>query len=405
MSLRERTVRALQSLRREPAAAPRLSVIVPAFNVEDYLAESVESILAQTYRDVEIVVVDDGSTDGTAAVAQDYANRLPNLRVVSTPNRGLGAARNLGIRHARGELLAFVDSDDTVLPEAYESMVRVLDESGSDFVVGGFTRNFGEGPPSMPPRQRNLHSERRLGIRVDDFPQILGDVFAWNKVFRREFWDRAGLAFPEGIRYEDQPALTRAYLLAKSFDVLKRPVYFWRIRDEGTSITQGRRELDDLRDRFQTKRDSLALVKEHGSPQVLHMFYLDGLTMDMPVYFWHIPGCDDEYWRMLHTQMRDLWDGAPSFAGATIPVAHRLIAWLVVNDRRPEAEVAVAFAEQHRPVDVPVDDRGDHMVAKLPYWDDPSSGIPPEMFRLQERERAVRLERAAGSAAPDRSVT
>lgn len=404
MSLRERTVRALQSLRRQPAAAPRLSVIVPAFNVEDYLAESVDSILAQSYRDLEIVVVDDGSTDGTAAVARDYADRLSNVRVVTTPNRGLGAARNLGIRHARGELIAFVDSDDTVLPEAYESMVRVLDESGSDFVVGGFTRNFDVGAPSMPPRQRNLHRERRIGVSIDDFPQALGDVFAWNKVFRREFWERAGMAFPEGIRYEDQPTLTRAYLLAKSFDVLKRPVYFWRIRDEGTSITQGRRQLDDVRDRFQTKRDSLALVKEHGSPEVLRMFYLDGLTMDMPVYFWHIPGCDDEYWQLLHIQMRDLWDGAPSFAEATIPVAHRLICWLVANDRREQAEVAVAFAEQHRPIEVPVEARGDHMVAKLPYWDDPASGIPPEMFRLQEHERAVRLERADG-ATPDRSVT
>jgi glycosyltransferase involved in cell wall biosynthesis len=404
MSLRERTVRALQSLRREPSAAPRLSVIVPAFNVEDYLAESVESILAQSYRDLEIVVVDDGSTDGTAAVARDYADRLANVRVVTTANRGLGAARNLGIQHARGELIAFVDSDDTVLPEAYDSMVGVLDESGSDFVVGGFTRNFDVGPPSMPPRQRHLHGQRRIGVHIDDFPRALGDVFAWNKVFRREFWERAEMAFPEGTRYEDQPALTRAYLLAKSFDVLKRPVYFWRIRDEGTSITQGRRELDDVRDRFQTKRDSLALVKEYGSAQVLRMFYLDGLTMDMPVYFRHIPDCDDEYWRLLHTQMRDLWDGAPSFAEATIPVAHRLICWLVANDRRQQAEVVVAFAERHRPIEVPVDDRGDHMVAKLPYWDDPSSGIPPEMFCLQEHERAVRLERADG-ATPDRSAT
>jgi len=404
MSLRERTVRALQSLRKESAPAPRLSVIVPAFNVDHYLAESVESILAQSYRDLEIVVVDDGSTDGTAAVARDYADRLANVRVVTTPNRGLGAARNLGLQHARGELIAFVDSDDTVLPEAYASMVRVLDESGSDFVVGGFTRNFDEGAPSMPPRQRNLHRERRIGVSIDDFPQALGDVFAWNKVFRREFWQRAGMAFPEGVRYEDQPALTRAYLLAKSFDVLKRPVYFWRIRDEGTSITQGRRQLDDVRDRFQTKRDSLALVKQYGSPEVLRMFYLDGLTMDMPVYFWHIPGCDEEYWQLLHTQMRDLWDGAPSFAGATIPVAHRLTCWLVANDRRQQAEVVVAFAAQHRPIEVPVEDRGDHMVAKLPYWDDPSSGIPPEMFRLQEHERAVRLERADG-ATPDRSAT
>lgn len=399
MSLRQRTVGALRSLRTRPSATPRLSVIVPVYNVEEYLGECLESLLEQTYRDLEVVMVDDGSTDGSRAVADDYVSRFPNVRLVATDNHGLGAARNRGVRHARGEFLTFVDSDDTVPSDAFGAMVAVLEESRSDFVVGALKRNFGE-EYSLPPRQRKLHERRRIAITADDFPEILGDVFACNKVFRREFWDRAGMSFPEGVRYEDQPALTRAYLLANSFDVLKRPVYLWRIRDDGTSITQRRQELHDLRDRFETKRQSLALVKEYGSSRVLRTFYLDALVMDMPAYFWHVPGCDDEYWQMLHTEMRQLWEGAPSFAHATVPVAHRLIAWLVANGRRSQAEVVIAFADQHRPLDVPVQDHRDHMSAKLPFWDDASAGIPPEMYRLQDHERAVRLERAQGASIP-----
>lgn len=388
MTLRKRVGRVLHSLPRRHAT--RLSVIVPVYNVEPYLAECLDSIVGQSFGGLEVVVVDDGSTDGSGKVAQGYADRCPNVRVVTTANHGLGAARNTGVRHARGGLIAFADSDDAVLPEAYGAMASVLDESGSDFVVGSFKRNLEQGC-ILSPRQRRLHRERRLGLTVDDFPEILGDVFAWNKMFRREFWDRAEMSFPEGVRYEDQPALTKAYLTARSFDVIKRPVYFWRVREDSTSITQGRRRLDDVRDRFITKRDSLETVRRLGSDTVLQTFFLDGLIMDMPVYFRNIPGCDDEYWQMLHTEMRDLWDGAPSFALSTVPPAHRLTAWLVVNDRREEAEAVASFAERHRPVEVPVRDRSDHMIAELPFWDDPSSGIPPELYRLQEHERADRL--------------
>ena len=301
------------------AVAPALTVVVPVYNVEDYLPESLDSILSQSFHDLEVVIVDDGSTDGSHALAQRYADRHDRVRLVTTANHGLGAARNTGVLHARGELLAFADSDDAVLPDAYAGMVSTLDESGSDFVVGAVVRNFGVGPPTMSPRQRVRHGQRRLAITADDFPEIMGDVFAWNKVFRREFWDREGLSFPERVRYEDQPVLTRAYLTARTFDVIKRPVYLWRIRENSTSITQRRHEMDDLRDRFLTKRQSLQTVRELGSPEVLRTFFLDGLAMDMPGYIANVPGCSDDYWRMLQQETASLWDGAPSFALAKMP--------------------------------------------------------------------------------------
>jgi len=378
-------------------------VVVPVYNVEAYLPESLDSILSQSFDDLEVVIVDDGSTDGSSAVAQRYAAGHHNVRLVTTENHGLGAARNTGVSHARGELLAFADSDDTVLPDAYAAMVSTLEESGSDFVVGAVVRNFGAGPPSMSPRQRVRHQQRRLAITAADFPEILGDVFAWNKVFRREFWDRAGLAFPERVRYEDQPVLTRAYLSARTFDVIRRPVYLWRIREDSTSITQRRHELDDLRDRFLTKRQSLQTVRELGSPEVLRAFFLDALAMDMPGYIGNIPGCSDDYWRLLQQETASLWDGGPSFALAKIPPVHRLALWLVANDRRAEAETVARFAAGHRPMDVPVRERGDEMVAELPFWDDPQAAIPSELFRLQPHECEARRRRLASASAEDRA--
>jgi glycosyltransferase involved in cell wall biosynthesis len=401
--------RARQASRRAWGAlrgrAPRLSVVVPVYNVERYLGECLDRILEQSYDDLEVVLVDDGSTDRSAEIADRYARRHAHVRVVRTSNQGLGAARNTGVAHARGELLAFADSDDVVLPDAYAAMVSTLDETGSDFVVGAMKRNFPRGTV-LPPRQRVLHEERRLGITADDLPEILGDVFAWNKVFRRDFWDRVPMSFPERTLYEDQPALTVAYLSARAFDVIRHPVYLWRIRDDGSSLTQGPGKVADLRDRLATKRDSLDTVRRLGSAEVLRTFYNDPLAMDFPVRFRQIPGCDDEFWRMLHEGVRSLWADGPSFAHTTLPVQHRLVAWLVAQGRRADAEAVLAFAEEHVP-HLPVHhgptrdganpdganpdganpDGSGQWVAKLPFWDDASSGIPHELYVLQEHER------------------
>ena len=110
--------------------APLVSVVVPVYDVEAYLPEALDSVLAQSHRALEVVVVDDGSTDGSGALADDYAGRDPRVRVVHTPNRGLGAARNVGVRHATGEILAFADSDDVVPVDAYRILLRQLSATG-----------------------------------------------------------------------------------------------------------------------------------------------------------------------------------------------------------------------------------------------------------------------------------
>jgi glycosyltransferase involved in cell wall biosynthesis len=400
VALRER-VRRVARVRRGGERAPRLSVVVPVYNVQDYVADALDSILGQTYDDLEIVVVDDGSTDDSHAILERCAEQHRRIRLVVTQNRGLGAARNLGVQHARGELLVFADSDDLVPPKAYEVMVGTLDRTGSDFVVGAAQRVREDRKLPLSRRQVVLHGERALGVTIDERPEMLGDVFAWNKMFRRTFWDRHALAFPERVRYEDQPTSTKAFLVADSFDVLRAPVYLWRVRDDRTSITQRRHESDDLRDRLATKRMTLDLVLQLGSPQVVRRFYDDGLSMDLQRYFREIPHCDDEYWRLLSTGIRELWADGPSFATSTMPVQHRVVAWLVLAGRRQDAARVVAFVEAHVP-DLPVTpDEGGALVAMLPFWDDPASGVPVELYRLNAEDVAAYERRQARRARSD----
>ena len=117
-------------------AAPTLTIIVPVYNVESYVAETLDSLQRQTLKHWEAIIVNDGSTDGSAAIVDRYAKIDRRIQVVHQVNAGLGAARNVGIQHARGKFLTFLDSDDIIPDDAYAAMVESLNKSKSDFAVG-----------------------------------------------------------------------------------------------------------------------------------------------------------------------------------------------------------------------------------------------------------------------------
>ncbi|MFD0528604.1 glycosyltransferase family 2 protein [Kitasatospora arboriphila] len=177
--------------------APRLSVVVPIYNVERYLEECLDSIAAQTFSDLECVMVDDGSKDGSAAIAEAYAAKDSRFRLVRQENKGLGAARNTGYRHiADGtEFLAFVDSDDTLPPSAYELMIGTLDETGSDFCTGNVQRFRAVGYYQSG-GHRKPFKETRLRTHITEVPTLVTDRTAWNKVYRRSFFDGAASSTP-----------------------------------------------------------------------------------------------------------------------------------------------------------------------------------------------------------------
>ena len=228
------------------AAVPRISVVVPFYNNVDQLGDCLDSIAAQTYVDLGVVMVDDGSTDGSTEVAAARAAADPRFTLVrAASNGGPGAARNLGVAAATGEFLAFVDADDLLPPDAYQRQLAVLEASGSDFACGAVLRLTGtELGPS------GLHDQaikaRRLGTQISKTPELLYDISVFNKLFRRSFWDsagpggrppgtprEAGLSFPEGMLWEDLVAMTKAHVLARAVDVVPEPVYWWRDRDKG----------------------------------------------------------------------------------------------------------------------------------------------------------------------------
>lgn len=231
---------------------PVLSVVVPIYNVEGYLRAALESLAVQTLTDLEVIMVDDGSTDGSAAIAADFARMDHRFHLVKQNNGGLSSARNTGVRHANGDYLTFVDSDDVSPHYAFKTVVSALDQTGSDFLTGRVSRFDNRGTFDVT-MQRDSHAKNILRTTVTETPALMRDFLPHNKIYRRSFWDTAGLSFPEGLTFEDGPVSVRAHALAKSVDVTKVPIYYWRLREgNAKSISQQSAEPHFYVDRIQT---------------------------------------------------------------------------------------------------------------------------------------------------------
>ncbi|MDT0213523.1 glycosyltransferase [Rothia sp. ARF10] len=230
------------------AVKPRLSVVVPFFRVEDYIGACLESVRRQTFTDLEVVMVDDGSTDGSRAIADDFVARDPRFRIVEKQNEGIGPARNTGAANAIGEFMTFVDSDDLVPWTAFEKMLDVIESTGSSLVAGN-ARRFNRSGGVRPSWAHRIPFQRtQLATHITASPSLVLDRMVWNKIYRRSFWESHDFTFPS-IRYEDYPIALLVQLEALTVDVLSDPVYYWRERESGDSITQQTFQPDNLADR------------------------------------------------------------------------------------------------------------------------------------------------------------
>ena len=241
---------------------PKVTIVVPVYNVERYLALCLQSICAQNYKNLEVILVNDGSTDNSLAVAREFQAKL-DLHIVEQENSGLSAARNAGVRAVeKTDYLMFLDSDDALAPRALHSMVNQVIKTGSDFVLGDTTRM--KGVTRLKRRDtRPVFSKGTLaGTTLLQHPDAIWDVTAWNRLFDFDFYQKNKFSFPEGMFFEDMALMTKAYIRAIKFDVLAQTVYLWRVRTEGEkSITQQTNDNQKLADRITALRQMQGLIK------------------------------------------------------------------------------------------------------------------------------------------------
>ena len=364
---------------------PTVSIILPIYNVEEYLAECLDSIAAQTFGNYEVVVVDDGSPDGSRAIAEDRARSDSRIRIVTRPNGGLGAARNTGVSEARGQFLTFVDSDDVLPPNALQSLVDSATSTGSDIVVGA-VRRFDTTRSWRPVWVDSVHLVQREAVRIDEFLPLIRNLYTWNKLFRRDFWEAQGLSFREGVAYEDQPIITQLFARARAIDVLTDVVYHYRARDDRSSISQQTASLKDLRERITAWEVSRTTLLAEVSRTVY-----DGWlqTLFDAHFHWYLNSAgtvDDTYWSELQAAVADFTADAPQELWDATPPDKRVLLELTRQDRRADAQEFVRL-DSRRTERWPAESRSDGILLRLPFLGDP--GLDERLFLIRPEQLAL----------------
>lgn len=338
---------------------PVLSVVMPTYNVELYVQDAVGSVLNQTLTDLELLVVDDGSTDTTRQLVEKMATADRRIKLTVIENSGNGRARNIGIEQARGKYLTFADSDDIVPAAAYEKMVRSLTETGSDFVCGAFER-LDDGRKYIPRAAKRANPSLMQATSIQDHPQAMDNPFLWSKLFVTEFWRKSVGYLPEGTNYEDQLPTARAYAHSSKFDIIPDCVYTWRLRPGG-SLTQNKHQLKDLDQRATVVNSLRAVYKAAGTD--VYQRWLAKLLQDDFYYFAVVAyRATDDYIERLSSEYKRVRGELDSDGWNYLSYMHKKVAEALEekDGARERLEHALATFRTHgeRPYSIQADPNG-----------------------------------------------
>ena len=225
----------------------KFSVIIPVYNVEKYLSECLDSVLNQSFSDWEAICVNDGSSDSSAAILEEFAEKESRLKVISQPNGGLSAARNTGLKTARGDYVLFLDSDDWLEPQALEVLTSKLD--GEDMFCFSGRRYFeDEGAYHEPDWQENREYPSGMDYYNDNAlaHRDFAFVCVVLRAYRRSFLLESDLLFKEGIFHEDDLFTPKACFFARRVKVMDECLYDYRVRADSITTTATPKRLSDL---------------------------------------------------------------------------------------------------------------------------------------------------------------
>lgn len=256
-----------------------ISVVIPVYNVASYLREALDSVINQTYEELEIIVVDDGSTDGSGSICDEY-KLDPRVIVIHQSNGGLSTARNVGLDHATGEYISFLDPDDAWHPSFIEKLLSAITRNDVDIAVCRYTRQKTEGSLISAGKNgiRVLRGLRRSCIpqptakegtygREDSLRMIANqtlNVSVWNKLYRAKLWK--SIRFPDGYNFEDNDVMCHIIDISTSVTIIDHVLYYYRIRPGSITQTMTRKNINDLKEMMIRKAE---FVRSH-TPEIFN---------------------------------------------------------------------------------------------------------------------------------------
>lgn len=220
-----------------------VSIIVPVYNVKDYVKKCLEALIDQSYKNTEIIVVDDGATDGSGKICDEMAKEDKRIKVYHKENGGLSSARNFGIKKAKGEYICLVDSDDSVEEDFVKDMIEAALNKKADVVVCGYNNDV--------PAEIEMTGEEaavRLLTKQDNM-----EIVAWNKMYKRELFN--DIKYPEGKNYEDTLTTYKLLSVAKKVVYVLESLYIYAEREE--SITKNDKKIEKLMARETAAKEAM----------------------------------------------------------------------------------------------------------------------------------------------------
>lgn len=214
----------------------KVSIIVPIYNVEEYLGKCIESCLCQTFTDYELILVNDGSTDNGLSICREYEKKDSRIKVLDKPNGGLSDARNAGMKIAMSPYIYFLDSDDFIEPTLIEKCVNKLDETSADMVIFDVYQYFMK--TNTKEIIKNGYGDSRC-VNVGTNPEVLTKVLnaAWNKMYKLSLFKDNHIEYPVGYYYEDLGTTYKLMLKANQICFINEPLYDY-LADRPGNISQ-----------------------------------------------------------------------------------------------------------------------------------------------------------------------
>ena len=254
----------------------KISVIIPVYNVEKYLSECLESIINQTFKDIEIICVDDGSTDGSSDILNRYSMKDKRFKIITQKNLGISVARNKGIESANGDYIAFIDSDDYLLnTDYYEKLYTACEKHNADIAVASIIRgNERKSGYIYKVEQEKIATDYEKKLKICNVPEL---NFVWNKLYRRSNLLDSRIRFPEGYLYEDVFVTCKLLFCMDKLVSVPNVVYFYRKRRN--SVIKNR-SAKAKHDKLIAENEMYSFLKEKN----ISLKDLDGYTKKIKLF-------------------------------------------------------------------------------------------------------------------------
>ncbi|TMR10550.1 glycosyltransferase [Nonomuraea turkmeniaca] len=320
---------------------PDCSVVVITYNDAARLPRAVRSVLGQSLRDLEVIIADDASTDGTPEVAARLAARDPRVRYLrrEVNSGGCGAPRNDGIDAAAAPYVMFLDSDDELPRHACKSLLTEIERTGADFVSGQISRLF-ESSGQLRPYYPSLFAHRRVVEGIREEPELFLDSFSTNKLYDvGRLRDRL-LRFPEDIHYEDHVFAAELYAVSRRFAIVPWVVYHWHRAETNGSISLSIDDMENVRQRIIAARLSDDILRAHGAEDLVPYRQRRFLRQDLRVYLHPLPARDVVWVKEFASIVRPYLEEIPAEVVAAAEPLERVCCRLILDDRIEDLRIA-----------------------------------------------------------------